>query len=153
MTDVLVLGIIGPSRVLIVRTERGANGVQAAHELTILTERLQYAGADPSHNVHVGDDVRRVGNLYADLRNRGTDWAHAVGDHIHRAARHGTGIEPLQLLSHLGGIFPIIRGAGIVLAERADESPVLHARHIAGVGTDQNTVGSLLGIQRDSDSG
>ena len=46
--------------------------------------RAAHAGHDP----HVHDDVRRVGQLDADLRDRRADRAHAERDHVHRAAAH-----------------------------------------------------------------
>ena len=54
--------------------------------------RLAHAGHDP----HVDDDVGRVGELHADLRDRRAERPHAEGDHVHRAAAHAAVEEPVE---------------------------------------------------------
>ena len=68
----------------------------ALHELAVRAEHVEHLRADARHDVHVGDDVRRVGELDADLGDRRADRAHAVGDHVERAALHRAGEEAGQ---------------------------------------------------------
>ena len=64
------------------------------------------------------------------LRHRRTHRPHAERQHIHRAAPHAAAKQLLQLATHHIRIFPVVGRPGGVLRQRADERPVLHARHI-----------------------
>ena len=89
--------------------------------------------ADTRHDTHIHDNVRRVGELDAELRHRRADWPHAEGEDIHRAARHAAGEHPAQLTAHLKGILPIIIRASGLLRLGANKGTILDARHVGGV--------------------
>ena len=105
--------------------------------------------AHARHDAHVDDDVGRIGDLDADLADGRIQRAHREGNHIHRAALHAALEQSEQLLLHLDGIGPMIRRPGFVLGLRADERPVLHARHVAGMRAGQIRAGALLFIELD----
>ena len=88
---------------------------------------------DACHDPHVHDDVRRVGELDAELGHRRTDRPHAEGEDIHRAARHAAGEHPSQLAAHLKWVLPIIVWTGRLLGLGANEGTILDARHVGGV--------------------
>ncbi len=144
MANIFIRYVIRPRCVGIVRPKWRAHRVQSAHELSVLAQNLEYPGSDPGHDMHVGHHVRRVGDLDANVRNRRADRTHTVRNHVHRAAGHGPGVEPLQLLFHLGRIFPIVGWAGLVFGLRADESSVFDPGHVRRIGPDQNAVRTLL---------
>ena len=110
-----------------------ADRVQAAHERTFALDPRQRRGAHAGHDPHVGDDVRRIGDLDAATRQRRIDRAHAVRDHVHRAAAHAAGEQLVHLLMAVGRRHPVVVGAGIVLVAGADEGEVLDAGDIVGV--------------------
>ena len=56
--------------------------------LSSLSISRKHGSADARHDPHVDDDVRRVGQLHADLRHRRADRPHAERQHVHRAAAH-----------------------------------------------------------------
>ena len=88
MADILVRGVAGPGGILLVRAQRSADGMQSADELTVVAKDVQHLCAKPSHQVHVGDDVRRVADFNSNLGHRRTNRTHAVGNHVHRAPGH-----------------------------------------------------------------
>ena len=114
--------------------QRSAYRVHAGNDtLHIFIDLGKHRHANSRHDAHVHDNIRRIGQLNADLRDRRTDGTHAEGQHIHRAAPHRTAEERLQRLPHLKRVDPIVGGAGVVLRERADEGAILYARYIVRV--------------------
>src|SRR5229473_4882794 len=146
VADVLALCVARPSRILFVGAKRSPDRVQPPHKFTILTKRVKHSRSNSRHNVHVGYDVWRIGDLNSNLRNRRANWSHAVGNHIHGAPDHGARVQTLQRLPHLCRIFPVIRGTRILLASRADESPVFDSRYIGRIRSHQDAVRPLLRI-------
>ena len=55
---------------------------------TLALDALERRRAHARHDAHVGDDIRRIGDLDAAARDRRIDRAHAVRDHVHRAPAH-----------------------------------------------------------------
>ena len=105
------------------------------YALEILIDLLEYRQADPRHDPHTDDNIRRVGELHADLGHGRTHGAHAVRQHIHGAAAHCAAEEALQLAAHVERVFPVVGGAGRILRERTDEGAVFDARDIVRIGT------------------
>ena len=56
----------------------------------------------------------RVGDLHAATRQRRIDRAHAVRDHVHRAAAHAAGEQRVHLRVRLGRRHPVVVRAGVV---------------------------------------
>ena len=83
-----------------------------ARRACVLVDLLEHRQADARHDPHVDHDVRRVGQLHADLRHRRADRTHAERQHVHRAAAHAAVEKLLQLLAHLKRIDPVVGGAG-----------------------------------------
>ncbi len=67
MANVLVLGVAGPGRILLIGFQRCPYGVQPFDKLSIGAERFEHFRADPSHDMHVGDDIGRIADLHANL--------------------------------------------------------------------------------------
>ena len=105
--------------------------------------------AHARHDAHVRDDVRAVGDLDAAARNRRIDRAHAIRNHVHRAAAHRAGEQRIDLRVRLGRIHPVVVRAGVVLVLRADERQVLDARDIGRIRAMQPAVRMRLGVERD----
>ncbi len=134
--DDVLLPVAGPGYVLLSRRERGADGVHARHDaLSVVVDLREDGQTDAGHDAHVDDDVRRVGELHADLRHGRADWSHAERQHVHGPPAHGAVEQLLELASHQEGVFPVVGGAGRLLRVRADEGAVFHPRHVAGVGS------------------
>ena len=106
-------------------------GTNAALELLHLA---QHRGAGAGHHPHRHGDVRRVGELDAEHRVLGVEVAHHERDDVHRAAPHAAGVQPAHQVLHLGRVHPVVGGPAVLLLHRADEGPVLHPRHVGGVG-------------------
>ena len=120
-----------------------ADRVQAGDEVAVVAEHVERALAHAGHDPHGGGHVGRVGELDADLGDRGAERAHAEGDDVHRVTAH----RPAELLRqnrpHLLRVAPVVRRARVLLARRADERAVLHPRDVARVGEREVRVGSL----------
>src|SRR2546430_14860373 len=67
VTDVLLPLVARPGGILLIGRERRTNRVQAAYEFGVFSENIENVGTHAGHDVHVDHDVRRVGDLDADL--------------------------------------------------------------------------------------
>ena len=151
LRDELVLNVLraGPSDILLALLEGSTHGVDAGDELAIGAKLLQHGVARAGHDVHVDDNVRRIGDLDAVLGDRVADRAHRVGNHVHRAALHAALVRLLHLLLHLDGIHPVIGGASVDLALGADERAAFNARNVALVRTGEVASRTLLVVELD----
>ena len=86
--DVLVVGVAGPRHVLLAVVQRSAERVDAGDELAVLCEHLKRRCPHPGHDPHRDRDIGRVGELHADVGDRGAEWAHREGDDVHGAPAH-----------------------------------------------------------------
>ena len=78
--------------------ERRADAVHAGDDaLDVTVDLAEHRQADARHDARADDDVRRVGELHADLRHGRSDRPHAERQHVHRAARHGAAEQLFQL--------------------------------------------------------
>lgn len=89
--------------------QRYTNAVQALDEDRVVLHDLQDIDAHSSHNFHGADDVRRVGELDTDLGDGTSDWAHAVGDHIHGASLHAALESARHLVVEVLGCHPVAK--------------------------------------------
>ena len=89
----------GQGTSLLSRRERRADRVHARHDaLEVVVDHVEDRPPDAGHDPHVDDDVRRVGELHADLRHGRADRTHAEGEDVHRPAAHAAVEQPLQRL-------------------------------------------------------
>ncbi len=131
--DVLVLVVARPRHVGLSGLERHPDRVHARHELAVGAEHVERALAHAGHGAHARGDVRGVGELDADVRDRRAERAHRERHDVHRAAAHRAPVEAQQLGAHLGRVAPVVRRAGVDLALAADERAVLDPGDVAGV--------------------
>ncbi len=79
-------------------------------------EHVEHRRAHAGHDPHARDDVRRVGDLDADVGDRRAERAHAEGHDVHRAAAHAAVEEPVQRSPCISrGSHPVVRRAGVAL--------------------------------------
>ena len=123
--------------------------MDAGDEVAVLAEVLHHGVAGAGHDVHVDDDVGRVGDLDAVLGDRVADRAHRERDHVHRAALHAALVALEHELLHDLGVHPVVRGTRVDLLLGADERAALDARHVALVRAGEIALGALLLVQLD----
>src|SRR6185437_16622570 len=70
-------------------------------------------------------------------------------NHVQRAPFHGTAEKARQLFLHRRRIGPIIGRPGLFRGFGANERPILHARHIAGMRTREITAGTFSLVELD----
>ncbi|OWW20117.1 hypothetical protein AYR66_12055 [Noviherbaspirillum denitrificans] len=143
-----VLGFIArPRDILLTRTQRLADGVHAGHELAFGAQHVVHGLAHAGHDAHVDGDVRGIGQLDADVGDRGTQRAHGERHHVHGAAAHAAVEQPVQGGAHFSGRHPVVGRAGVFLFRGADEGAVFDARHVGRVGAGQVAVRALGIVQ------
>ena len=121
------------------------SGVEALDEII-----LQPAGRIPAHSGHDGHiehHVYRVGQLNTVLGEGRANHAHGVGNDVHGAALHGSGIQPPQPGVHFLRGHPVVGGTGVLLFPAADEGSALNTSHIVGSGAVKIAAGQLFLIQ------
>jgi hypothetical protein len=120
--------------------------MNAGDELSI-AQHFERAAPHAGHDPHVDDDVGRIGEFNADVRQRRAQGTHAEGGHIHGPSPHGAGEDPLHGDAHLARVHPIVGGAGVLPPLAADEGPILDPGDITGIGKGEVAVGALGGIK------
>ena len=133
--------------------ERVADRVQRRDEVALGVDELERRRTHPRHDPHVDHDVRRVGDLDAELRDRRSQRAHRERDDVHGAAAHGAGEQSLELGAHLGRVAPVVGRAGVLVADRADERTVLDAGDVARVRAGQERVRTQGRVEPDEGAG
>ena len=107
--------------------------------------------AHARHDPHVDDDVGRVGDLDADLRDRRAERAHAERHDVHRAAAHAA-VERApssDAPSSRSGSIQLLVGPASSLLLRADERAVLDARDVARIASGPGSCsGRFSGLSR-----
>ena len=147
MDDVLLFLVAGPWHVGLAGGERHPDGVQAGDELAIRTESLGRRATHPGHHAHADRDIGGVRDLDADVRQRGTDGAHAERHDVQRAASHASVEQPGEALLHLGRRHPVVGRSGVVAVHGADVRAVFHTRDVGRIGEGDVAVGALRGVQ------
>ncbi len=128
-------------------TQRCADAVHARHKRPIAAEHLEYSLAHAGHDAHVGHHIGRVGQLDADMSDRGAERTHRERHDVQGAATHATIEQAMQGGAHFGRGHPIIGRAGVFLPGGTDESAVFDARHVRRVGASQIAVRTLVVVQ------
>ena len=132
--DVL-LAVARPRHVFLSRGQRCADRVHARHDaLHFAIDLGEHRLSDARHDAHADDDVGGVGQLHAELCHGRADHTHAVWQHVHGATGHRFAEQVFELAPHLARRHPVVRRAGRVLRQRADEGALFHARDVVGVG-------------------
>ncbi len=124
-----------------------ARRMQAFDEGLVFLDAFERRLADPSHQVHVCDDIGAVGDLDAAARVRRVDRTHAIRNHVHRPAAHGAGETLGHLGLRLGGREPVVVRARIDPVVRADERQMLDAGDVLGIGAVQVATGIVLLVE------
>ena len=149
MNDVFFL-IAGPHRIFLAGLKRRADAMHARHDaFLVLVDFPEHREADARHDAHVDDDVRRIGQLHADLRHGRAYWPHAESQHVHGAPAHTAVEKFLQLLAHFVGVDPVVGGSRAVFGKRADKRAILDARDVARVRTGVKAAGPEFLIEFD----
>ena len=151
MNDVFVFRIrfARPGNIGLTRLERRPHGMQARDERAVRAELVEHGLAHARHDAHIDDHVRRVGDFNADFANGRIERAHGKRNDVHRPPLHAAVEQAEQFLLHLGGVGPIVRGAGFIPGLRADVSPVFDARHVAGMRAGEITTRAFFGVELD----
>ena len=121
--------------------------VQASDEGRFVFNACQCRAAHAGHQFHVHHNVSAVRDFYAAAGVGRVDRAHAIRDHVHRAALHATVEKRVDLRVSCRGLHPVIVGPGIFFRGRANESQMLNPCYITGIGQVQVTIGIFLFIQ------
>ena len=127
----------------------GASGTRmdARNERTLFAEHGVHAGTHARHHPHVGDDIRAVGDLHADLRDGTSERTHRKRHDVQRASAHAALEEAAQRAAHLRWLDPVVRRPRILFALAADERAILDARDIRRIGAGKEAVRPLDRIQ------
>mmetsp|Transcript_33935 Transcript_33935/g.73142 ORF Transcript_33935/g.73142 Transcript_33935/m.73142 type:complete len:271 (+) Transcript_33935:1080-1892(+) len=88
VADVAILRVARPRHVSLAGFKGSADRVKTRQERRGVGQSIQYICAHASHDAHVGDNVRRVGDLHTQLREVGAERPHAERNHVHRATFH-----------------------------------------------------------------
>ena len=123
-------------------------GVETSYEIVGgIAEVLESLLAHTSHDVHVENNVDRIGNFNAYLSERRTDRTHGIGDNVHCSALHNAVVHRSELSLHLIGSHPVVCRTCALLLLRADESSVLDTGNVVRACSVVEAVGVLLGIE------
>ena len=156
MDDVLV-AVAGPADVFAGRAigvdKRVADRVDSRDEVAVLADLVEGSLAHAGHDAHVHDDIRRVGDLDAELRDARADGAHRERHDVHGAAAHRPVEQALEGAAHLTGLRPVVRRTGVDLLLRADEGAVLDSGDVARAGAGEEGVRANLGVEPDERAG
>ena len=121
--------------------------MHARHEVTVCTQHVIDRFAHARHDAHVNGNIRRVGQLDADVRNRRAQRAHGKWHNVQCAALHATGEQTAERRTHLLWRHPVIGRACVFFVLRTNISAVFYARYIRWVGVGQITVRALGRIE------
>ena len=130
-----------------------ADRVDGLHPRLTVGDFLHDVRADARHDVHAEQDVGAVGDLDADAGDGASQGAHRERNDVHRPPAHGAGEQPVQGLLHLGGVGPVVGGAGLLGVVRADEGARFDAGHVGFGGAGEVGPGPLLRVEGDERAG
>ena len=143
------VGLHGHGTSVLAGVERRADAVHGGNPLDRAADALQRLGSHAGHDAQVRDDVGRVGDLHAELRERRPDRPHRERNDVHRAPAHAALEQAVEGRAHLGRGDPVVGRAGILFALAADEGAVLDAGDIVRVAAGEKAEGAVLGVEAD----
>ncbi len=148
--DVLLrrIRVARPRYILLARFERATDRMKAMHKLAV-TQRLYNVASHAGHDAHVDGHIGRVGQFDADVGDWRTNRPHAERNHVHGAAAHAAVKAAAQFDLHVARVHPVVGGAGIFAAQRADEGAIFDAGDVAWVGAGEKAVGALFLVEAD----
>ena len=124
--------------------ERHADRVHARDELAVGAEHVERALAHAGHDAHAHGDVRGVGELDADVRDRRAERAHRERHDVERAAAHRARVEARASRARISaGSRQLLVGPASISLLAADERAVLDAGDVAGVAARVEAVRAL----------
>ena len=144
--DVLFI-VAGPSAVFLAGLQGSADRVNGRDPLLTFVDQIHGRSAHASHDPHVHDNIRRVGDLDAQLRDGSTNRAHRERDHVHGATLHGTIELLVKDFFHFLRVRPVVCGSSVLFLFGADERTRLNAGHVRRLGARKERVGTLLIVQ------
>ena len=112
-------------------------------------EPIQGDLAHAGHDAHVGDDVRAIGDLDADLGVWRSGWAHDVRHDVHRSALHAVVEQRPDALAGVLGAHPVVGRPGILGVLGTDKSEVLGAGDVLGIGAVEEAVRQRVAVEPD----
>ena len=124
-----------------------ALAVQAAHTVVAVAKRFQHIFANAGHDGHIEHNIDGVGQLDADLGERGANRAHRIGDDIHRAALVAVAGDVIEHFIGLFRIHPVVGRAGVFFFLRADQRAGLHTGNVVDGGAVQVAIRQLRLIE------
>ena len=129
--------------------ERLTHGVEAGHEFSVLVgiENVENLLASAGHDVHVEDNVFRVGQFDTVLGDRGTERAHAERNHVHGTAVHTTLVKALHGFLEFLRVDPMVGRTSIFFLHGRNKGTGFDTRHVRRERTEQVAV-FLLGELR-----
>ena len=130
--DVPVGGITWPRHVGLSDLQGGAHRVHARDE-GVVAQHLQNGPTHAGHDPHADRHISRVGQLHADMGDRGAQRTHRERDHVHGPSPHAAPIEAQHFGLQGGGVPPVVGGAGVTRTGRGDVSAILDPSHVVGV--------------------
>jgi len=69
MSNVGIFRITGPGNIIRRLQDRGTNRMNTTHVIPLVPKNIPHLEADPSHDAHVHDDVRRIRDFNPDFGN------------------------------------------------------------------------------------
>ena len=128
-----------------------ALAVETFHEVAVFAELFVAIHADARHDFHVEYNVDGIGNLDADFRERRADYAHRIGNNVHRSALHLAAGDFAYQLIRLLRIHPLYDGMrhSVFFFSGADERTIFHAGYVVFCGSVQIAIGQKLFVQLD----
>ncbi len=150
--DVGVFRVARPADVFHARLERHTDGVHARHEEVVLFNVAEDFRRNARHNAHRDDDVGRVRDFDAVLRDRRAERPHRERNDIHRAAFHATVVEGAHFFFHDDRVFPVVRRSRVFFLFRADQRAFFDARDVAGVGAIKVAARTFFFVELDRHS-
>ena len=127
--------------------------MEAADPVVAVAEDVQNLLTDAGHDVHVEDDVDRVGDFDADFGERRADRTHGIRDDVHRAALIRAAGDVVEALIHFLRIAPVVRRTGGFLVGCADKRPVFDTGDVVRTRPMQIAARKLFFVELDHFAG
>jgi len=154
MHDIFIfrIGRTRPLDIFFAFRQRHSDRMQTVNEFAV-AQRFQRLISHSRHQFHINDDIRRIGKLHAELRNRRANRSHTKRHDIHRSAFHRTVEFRRKRLLHFLRSHPVISRSGIAFGETANISSIFDTRHIRRMRTRQKRIRTLFRVEANECSG